>query len=183
MRKPAFTERLGRCRILVVADFRQGAPEVQAILGLGGRVKVAGIGTAAVKKELEALGIDVSGVARWRRDVRELALDRLPGADAILFGAGDWEEERKEMMEVERTEAVIDGRFPRLFLGPADPGYEFLRSPEERAAYALARAAGADPDSAKEFASRQSSGYEKKDTHGGSSSRGRTKVPAKRQAG
>lgn len=182
MRKPAFTERLGRCRVLVVADFRQGAPEVQALLGLGGRVSVAGIGTAAVKKELEVLGIDVGGVARWRRDVRELALDRLPGADAVLFGAGDWDRERREMLEVERVEAAIDGRFPRLFLGPADPGYEFLRSPEERAAYALARAAGADPETAREFSSRQSSGYKKKDTHGGSSSRGRAKVPTRRQA-
>lgn len=175
-------EKLGRCRVLVVADFRGGAPEVQAVLGVGGRVIVAGVGTAAARKQLEACGIDAGGVARARRDVLELALDRLPGADAVVFGAGDWERERKEMLEVEREEAAMDGRVPRLFLATSDPRYDFLRSPEERAAYALARAAGADPETAKEFSSRQTSGYKDKDSHDRSRSRGRAKMPAKRQA-
>ncbi len=175
-------EKLGRCRVLVVADFRGGAPEVLAVLDLGGRVVVAGVGTAAARKELEARGIDSGGVARARRDVLELALDRLPGADAVVFGAGDWERERKEMLEVEREEAAMDGRVPRVFITPGDLRYDFLRSPEERAAYALARAAGADPETAKEFSSRQTSGYKDKDSHDRSRNRGRAKVPAKRQA-
>jgi hypothetical protein len=177
-----FVEKLGRSRVLVVADFRGGAPEVQIILGLGGRVMVAGIGTAVAKKELEARGVDVSGVARARAKVLELALDRLPGADAVVFGAGDWERERREMLEVEREEAAVDGRFPRVFIVAGDSRYDFLRSPEERAAYALARAAGADPESAKEFSSRQTSGHKDKDTHGGTRSGGRAKAPAKRQS-
>jgi hypothetical protein len=86
------------------------------------------------------------------------------------------------MIEVEREEAAMDGRFQRIFITAADPRYEFLRSPEERAAYALARAAGADPDSAREFSSRQTSGHKNEDTHSGTRSRGRAKVPAKRPA-
>lgn len=175
-------EKLGRSRVLVVADFRTGTPEVQELIELGGRVIVAGIGTAAAKKELEARSIDVSGVTGARAGVLEQALDRLPGADAVVFGAGDWERERKEMLEVEREEAAMDGRFPRVFIAAGDPKYDFLRSPEERAAYALARAAGADPESAKEFSSRQTSGHKNKNTHGGTSSRGRAKAPAKRPA-
>ncbi len=175
-------EKLGRSRVLVVADFGGGSPEVQKVLELGGRVIVAGIGAATAKKDLEALGVDVSGVIRARAGVLEQALDRLPAADAVVFGAGDWERERKEMLEVEREEAAMDGRFPRVFIAPQDPRYDFLRSPEERAAYALARAAGADPESAKELASRQTSGHKNKDTHSGTSSRGRAKAPAKRPA-
>jgi hypothetical protein len=175
-------EKLGRSRVLVVADFRGGAPEVQTVLDLGGRVAVAGIGTVAAKKDLEARGVDVSGVARARAKVLELALDRLPGVDTVVFGAGDWSRERREMLEVEREEAAMDGRPPRVFLAADDPHYDFLKSPEERAAYALARAAGADPQSAKKFSSRQTSGHKDKDTHGGTRSGGRAKAPAKRQS-
>jgi hypothetical protein len=174
-------EKLGKSRVLAVADFREGAPEVQAILDLGGRVVVAGLGTDAAKKELEARGVDTGGVTASRESVLELALDRLPGADAVVFGAGDWERERREMLEVEREEAAMDGRVPRLFIAPGDPRYDFLRSPKQRAAYALARAAGADPETAKEFSSRQTSGYKEKDSHGGSRSGSRAKVPAKRK--
>ncbi len=174
-------EKIARSRVLVVADFDRGAPEVQAVLDLGGRVAVAGIGTAAAVREIEASGIDIAGIAHVRDQVLELALERLPGADAVLFGAGEWDYERGEMLEVEREEAAMDGRFPRLFLAPGDPRYDFLRTPEQRAAFALARAAGADPETAKEFSSRQTSGHKDKDTHNRTRSRGRAKAPAKRR--
>jgi hypothetical protein len=174
-------EKIGRTRVLVIADFGGGAPEVQAVLDLGGRVMVAGIGTPEAARELEERGIDASAIVPGRAQALELALERLPGADAVVFGAGGWQHERREMLEVEREEAAMDGRLPRLFIEAGDPRFDFLQTPEQRAAYALARAAGADPEAAKEFSNRQTRGHKDKDTHTGRRSRGGAKAPARRR--
>ena len=136
----------------MVADFAAGTGEVRTLRGLGARVLAAGLGGEAARQELAALGVDAEGLVESRDAVLREALDRMAAADVVLFGAGEWEAEREEMLEAEREEAIADGRSLRSMLSPADERFAFLASPAERARFALAWAAGAGFEQAREFA-------------------------------
>ncbi len=150
-----------RCQVLVVADFDKSAAEAVQLCRLGARVVAAGVGSAAVKRELEALGVRVSGVMRWRSQAGEAVLDRLGGCDAILFGAGDWAVEFRAAEEFERELAAADGRFVRPIVMRGHPDFRFLRSARQRARFVLARAAGAGPAQAEQFAKQEARGHAK----------------------
>ena len=136
----------------MVADFAAGTDEVRVLRGLGARVLAVGLGGEAERRELTAVGVDPEGLVESRDAVLREALDRMAAADVVLYGAGDWEAERQEMLEAEREEAIADGRSLRSMLSAADERFAFLGSPAERARFALAWAAGAGFEDAKAFA-------------------------------
>jgi hypothetical protein len=148
-------ERFPRSVVLVIADFRRDMGEVRSLRRLGARIEVAGLGGNAERQELAGLGVDTEAVSESRHAALEAALDRLGAADAVLFGAGDWDTERHELFEAEREQAIADGRSLRPFVARGDEAYAFLGSPAERAAFALARAAGGSVEMARKFALRE----------------------------
>jgi hypothetical protein len=166
-------ERFSRCLVMVVADFDRSSAEALALRAFGARVVAAGLGAAAVKKAFRERGIETEGVVRSRKRVLGAALDRLGGCDAVLFAAGEWDAEFEAVREAERESAFLDGRSMRPLLAESDSRYDFLRSPVEWAAFALARAAGADADRARKFAGRQARGHEDKNTDPGAGRRSR----------
>lgn len=180
--------RFGRAVVLLVADFRQaGAGTASALRELGVRVDVAGLGAAPERDALAALGIDAEGVSRLKGAVLPAALGRFMLADAVLFGAGDWEAEREEMLDQERELAIADGRPPRPLLSSRDERYAFLRSEAEWAAFTAARAAGAPFEPAREFAlragPRKARGHKDEDRKPGSGARGRAASTKRGKAG
>lgn|GEM_PF-909173 len=176
--------RMARAVVLLVADFRQGAGTAAALCKLGVRVDVAGLGGAPERETLTALGIDAEGVKGTKGEVPAAALERFALADAVLFGAGDWEAEREEMLDEERELAIADGRPLRPLLSIGDERYAFLRSEAGWAAFTAARAAGAPFEAAKEFARRagpgKTGGHKDEDRKPGGGSRSR---PAGTQRG
>jgi hypothetical protein len=176
-----------RSVVLVVADFGRDAGEVRALAALGGRVEAAGLGGEAERKLLAALGVDAEGVSDAREPVVEAALDRLGRCDVVLFGAGEWREERAEIFDAERELAIADGRGLRPLVARGEEGYAFLGSAAEAAAFALALAAGAGIEAAKKFARRardkeQKRGHQDQDREPAGGGRGRTKRPRRRPA-
>ncbi len=170
------TERIPRLVVLVIGDFNRAAGEALAVAEFGGRVRAAGLGLAAVKKTLAAHGVAVDGIGRSRRKVMEAALENLAAADVVLFAEGDWEAERAAVLDAERMEAAMDGRSPRPVLARGDARYRFLRTPRQWAAFALALAAGAGFEDAKEFAG----GYKSQNSHAGRGRRSGAALPRKR---
>jgi hypothetical protein len=108
--------RFSRSVVLVIADFRREMDAVRALQNAGARVEVAGLGGDDERRELSALGVDADGVSESRDAVLEAALDRLGAADAVLFGAGGWQAERKELFDAERELAIADGRSLKPFV-------------------------------------------------------------------
>lgn len=152
MNKRQLRQRFPRCAVLVVADFATETGEVRVLRESGARVLAAGLGGEAERRELIALGVEAEGVVESREAVLREALDRLAAADVVLFGAGDWETERQDLLDAEREEAIADGRSLRAMLSSADERFAFLGSPAARARFALAWAAGAGFEDARAFA-------------------------------
>jgi hypothetical protein len=175
-------ERFPRCSILVVGDFNQDLSAIGALHELGARIVAAGLASADAKRELRRRGIDAAGIVRSRPGVLEAALDRLGLADAVLFGAGDWAREREEILERERELAAADGRSFRPLISPQDSRYDFAGSLPQLAAFALARAAGADFEAAKQFSERYARGHTNENPRSASGRRGRPQPPARRRA-
>lgn len=178
MKASELERKFPRSVVLVVADFSLEMGEARTLRSLGARVEAAGLGGDAERRELAALGVDAEGVTESRDAVLGAALDRLGAVDAVLFGAGDWRAEREEIFEAEREEAIADGRSLRPLIAKGDEAYGFLGSPAEWAAFALARAAGAPFEVAKEHAAREQgkdreSGYKVKNRQPGSGARSR----------
>jgi hypothetical protein len=96
--------------VLLVGDFRQGAPEVLSMRASGARVFVAGMASAAVRKQMEAAGVAISGLVRSRKAVLEAALERMGGCDAVLVATPGWQEELEALRRAELEAAVTDGR-------------------------------------------------------------------------
>lgn len=174
-------ERFSRCLVLVVADFNRSAAEVLALRDLGARVLVAGLGTKSVRKLLEEHGVDTAAVGRSKKDIPDVATWMSGGCDAVFFAAGDWKAAVEAVRDAEQQSAIADGRRMIPILEWGDRRYRFLRTPEQWAAFTLARAAGADMESAKEFARRQRRGHEKKDSDAGRGRRDRGPASAKRR--
>lgn len=170
-----------RFLILVVGDFNRSSAELQALRQLGGRALPVGLGSAATKHRLEQIGLDASAVGRSRKAVAEAAADRAGGCHAVLFTAGDWDEAVEAVTDVEQQYAIADGRRMMPLLDQRDERYRFLKTPAAWAAYTLARAAGADAESAKEFA-RQESGHTKEDPHSGRGRVNRTATAKQRRS-
>jgi hypothetical protein len=93
-----------------VGDFRQGAPEALALRALGMRVFVAGLGTAVVRRQLEARGIAVSGLVRARKYALDAAVERMGGCDAVMVVSPGWERELEGLCDAETEAAAMDGR-------------------------------------------------------------------------
>jgi hypothetical protein len=169
------TERFPKCLVLVVSDFRKGFGEVLALRTFGARVLAAGLGSAAVKRRLEECGVGASGIERSKRSAAEAAALRAGGCDAVLFAAGAWEAAIHEVRDAEQQAAIADGRRMIPLLDQSDKRYRFLRTPKNWALFTLARAAGADFEAAREFATERKRGHQKKDPVSG---RGRRNRPA-----
>jgi hypothetical protein len=165
-------DRFPRCAIVVIGDCDRDAGALLVLREFGARVYAVGLARAERKRELLRAGVDVSGIVRSRTQVLGAALDRLGVADAIVFLPGEWNPEREEVLEQERELAAADGRSLRPLLSLDDPRYDFARSAAQLAVFALARAAGADFDPAKEFSNRYSSGHTDKNPRRRSRGRG-----------
>jgi hypothetical protein len=172
MNLDAVRERFPRCAIVVVGDCDRDAGALLALREFGARVYAVGLARAERKRDLQRAGVDVSGIVRSRTQVLGAALDRLGVADAIVFLPSEWNAEREEILEQERELAAADGRSLRPLLSLDDPRFGFARSTAELAVFALARAAGADFETAKEFSNGYSSGHTDKNPRGRSRGRG-----------
>jgi hypothetical protein len=106
----ALPQNLSKCLILLVGDFRQHATEALALRALGMRVFVAGMGSAAVRRALEAQGVAVSGLVRSRQASLDAALERMGGCDAVLVVTPGWERELEALRHAEIEAAAMDGR-------------------------------------------------------------------------
>jgi hypothetical protein len=171
-----------RFQILVVGDFNRGSAEIQALRQFGARVLPVGLGSAATKRRLEQDGLDISAVGQSRKAIAEAAADRVGGCHAALFTAGDWDDAFEAVTDVEQQSAIADGRRMMPLLDQRNERYPFLKTPRAWAAYTLARSAGADTESAKEFA-KQQSGHKEKDPHSGRGRVNRTATARKRRKG
>lgn len=179
MNESRITEKFGRCLALVIGDFTGGAPEALAMTEMGARVRAAGLGTAAARKALAEAGVEAE-VVRGRKKLLEASLERLPAADVVLFLAGHWGPEMAAVVDAERTEAAMDGRAPRPIVAQGDERLVFLRSPRQWAAFALALAAGARFEEARQFATRKKRGHEGQNTDAGTGGRSRAALPRRR---
>jgi hypothetical protein len=153
--------RFPRYAVLVAGDLDRELEYVAALRGLGARVEIAGKATAATRAELEALGVDTEGLVASRAEVLDKALEAIGIVDIVVFGAGEWEAERKEIFEAERGLAAADGRSLRPLLARSDPRYDFLKSAGEWARFTLSRAVGADFEAARRYAAGRRAGGHK----------------------
>lgn len=175
------TERFTRLLVLAVGDFRQGLDEVLALRNLGARVLAAGLGGREVKRRLEENGLSTLGIERSKRAAAEAAGIRAGGCDAVLFTAGAWKAAIEAVWDAEQQAALADGRRMIPLLDQGDERYRFLRTPEQWAAFTLARASGADLEKAKKFAIGTKRGHQKKDTQARGGRGNRPAAPRKRR--
>ncbi len=147
-------------RVTVIGDFRTDDSEIQTLIALGGRVSPVGLATAAQKSEWKQLGLEVSGIVRSRKAVAEAAVAGIAGADAVLFAGWDWDEVYQAVIDAEIESALSDGRFTIPIVSPANERYATLVFPDQRAAFTLARGAGASFEEAEKF-SRRERGHQK----------------------
>ena len=101
---------LSKFLVLVVGDFRQGAPEALALRALGMRVFAAGMASAAARRQMELAGVAISGLVRSRKEVVDAAVERVGGCDAAMVVSPGWQRELEALREAERENAAMDGR-------------------------------------------------------------------------
>jgi len=167
-------------RVTVIGDFRTDDSEVRTIVALGGRVSAVGLATAAQKREWKQLGLDVSGIVRSRKAVAEAAVVGIAGADAVLFAGWDCDDLYHAVMDAEIESALSDGRFTIPIVSPANERYAALVFPDQRAAFTLARGAGASFEEAEKF-SRRERGHQKENTIRRAGNRSVRKTTARRR--
>jgi hypothetical protein len=175
--RDSFSRRL----VLVVGDFSRGLDEVLALQSFGARVLAAGLGTAPAKRLLEAVGVSSLGIERSKRAATEAAASSVGGCDAVLFLQGVWREAVEQVRDAETQAAIADGRRMIPLVEQGDGRYRSLRSPREWAAFTLARAVGADPETAKEFAADEKRGHKKENSETGRRRSNRPATRAKRR--
>jgi len=168
-----------RYLVMVVGDFNRSMAEIVALREMGARVLPVGIGSAVVKRQLEAQEVETSSVGRSKRAMPQAASDAIGGCYAALFLDGDWTNAIAAVTDVEQEFAIADGRGMMPLLDQRDVRYKFLKTPGDWAAYVLARAAGMNNERAKEFVKEQR-GHKRKDRNAGAS-RGHRAAPSRRR--
>ncbi|MEN6532586.1 MAG: hypothetical protein ABFD89_02925, partial [Bryobacteraceae bacterium] len=68
-----------RYLVMVVGDFNRSMAEILALREMGARVLPVGLGSAAVKRQLEAQEVETSSVGRSKRAMPQAASDAIGG--------------------------------------------------------------------------------------------------------